>query len=113
MKIPHFVKLIFLTVLFFTIFYILENGFNFDSLQELLPVPFLLSFFTMLMIFKPSFKRYVLFLLGIFLVLMILADLFNLTSFSKGIGEFGLSLLLVIVFLYFPQIIKKGYIEKF
>lgn len=112
MKILRLVKLISLTVIFFTIFYVLENGFNFDSLRKI-PVPFLLSFFTMLMIFKPSFKRYVLFLLGIFLVLMILADLFNLTSFSKGIGEFGLSLLLVIVFLYLPQIIKKGYIEKF
>lgn len=112
MKILRLVKLIFLTVLFFTIFHILENGFNFDSLQKL-SVPFLLSLFTMLMIFKPNFKRYALFLLGISLILMILADLFNLIIFSKSVGEFGLSLLVITIFLYLPQIIKKGHVEKF
>lgn len=112
MKILRLVKLFFLTVSFFSIIYILEYGFNFDSLQRLI-VPFLLSLLAVLMIFKPNLKRYILVLLGLFLILMILADLFNLIIFSKRTGEFGLSLLVITVLLYLPQITKKGCIEKF
>ena len=94
------------------IFYILEYGFNFDS-WRFLAQPLLLSAITTIMIVKPHFKRYILFLISFCLVLMIISNLLNLLSFSKIIGDFGFSLLVVTIVLYLPRIIKKGYIEKF
>lgn len=103
-------------VFFFTVsigtFYILEYGFIFNSWDKLLS-PFLLSGFTSTMLFKPKLRRYILILSIICLVLMILAYLFNLLNFSNMVGSFGFSLLTVTIVLYLPQIIKKGYIERF
>ena len=104
-------KLIFAT-LSFGVFYILEYGFNFDNSNKFF-TPFLLSLLTMIMLFRPEFKRYSLILTGVCLVLMILASLFNLLNFSNVLGSFGFSLLIVTIALYLPQIIKKGHIERF
>lgn len=105
-------KVAFFFTIFLTTFYILEHGFTLDSPDKFLK-PFLLSILTTIMLFKPNFKRYILFLVGICLVLMILASLFNLLSFSKIMGEFGFSLLIITIVLYIPQLIKKGQIERF
>lgn len=105
-------KLIFFFTVFLGTFYILEYGFTFDSWNKLLG-PFLLSGLMIIMLFKPSSKRYILFLTGICFVLMVLAYLFNLLNFSNMVGSFGFSLLIVTIFLYLPQIIKKGHIERF
>ena len=102
---------IFLAV-FTGIFYVLEYGFDLNSWDKF-PVPVLLSAITTTMLFRPSFKRHVLYLVGICFTLMILANTFNLLNFSSMIGGFGFSLLIVTIFLYLPQIIKKGHIEKF
>ncbi len=103
----------FLTTIFLLgIFYILEYGFNFDS-WERLPQPLLLSILTTIMVFKPNFRRFILFMTGFCLVLMMIFNLLNLPNFSKVIGDFGFSLLVITIVLYLPKIIKKGYIEKF
>lgn len=102
-------KMVFFFIISFGGFYILEYGFTFDSTGKLL-VPLLLSGFTTIMLFKPKFKRYILFLSGVCLALMIF---FNLLSLSKDVGNFGFSLLIVTIFLYLPQLIKKGRVEKF
>lgn len=112
MKIIPLFKPIFLSVISLGVFYILEYGFVFDSSSKLLK-PVLLSGLTTIMFLKPDLKRYVLFLIGICLALMILFNFLNFLSFSSIIGEFGFSLLIVTIFLYLPQIIKKGHIEKF
>ncbi len=103
---------LFLATFSFGVFYILEYGFNFDSYNKLL-TPFLLSTLTMIMLFRPDFKRYSLILTGVCLVLMILLSIFNLLNFANVLGSFGFSLLIVTIFLYLPQIVKKGHIERF
>lgn len=105
-------KLIFIYIPLSGLFYILEYGFIFDSSDKLLR-PFLLSGFAAVMFFKPNVKRYSLFLIGCCLILIILTNIFSLENFSKNISDFGFSLLLVTIVLYLPQIIKKGYIERF
>lgn len=114
MKVIPLFKPIFLSAVSLGVFYILEYGFafGFDLSSKLLKLG-LLSGLTTVMFLKPDFKRYVLFLIGICLVLMILFNLLNFLSFSSIMGEFGFSLLIVTIFLYLPQIIKKGHIEKF
>ncbi len=102
-------KMVLFSVVFLVGFYILEYGFTFDSTGKLL-VPLLLSAFTTIMLFKPKFKRHILFFSGVCLALMIF---FNLLSFSKDVGNFGFSLLIVTIFLYLPELIKKGRVEKF
>lgn len=105
-------KLAFILAISLGIFYLLEYGFELNSWDKLL-IPFLLSTVVVIMLFKPNSKRYILFLTGISFVLMILAYFFNLVNFSSLIGNFGFSLLIVTIFLYLPQIIKKGHVEKF
>lgn len=89
----------------------LEYGFTVNSLDKLI-IPSLLSVLTTIIFFKPKLRRYAIFIIGACLVLMIIFNIFNLASFANILGEFGFSLLLVSIFLYLPQIIKKGYIEK-
>ncbi len=111
MKIILSLKIILLMIILFGIFYILEYGFSFDSTDKLLK-PSLLSAITMIMIFKPSFKHYIIFLISICLVLMIISSILNLLRFSNIVGEFGFSLLVITIILYLPQLIKKGHIER-
>lgn len=104
-------KLIFLTTLFLGVFYILEYGFTF--IPNKLLTPFLLSGLTAIMILKANLKRYILIFSVACLVLMVLAYIFNWLDLSVVLGSFGFSLLVAVIVLYCPQIIKKGYVEKF
>lgn len=105
-------KIFFFFTLCLGVFYILEHGPTWDNPSKFLK-PILLSGFTVLMLFQRSLRRYVLIFSIICLMLMILMSVLNLSDLSNSIGSFGFSLLLVIMFLYFPQIIKKGYVEGF
>lgn len=108
--------LIIKVILFFIsvsgLFYVLEYGPSLDFLHKLF-APLLLATFTTVFVFKPVFSRFGLIFAISCLGLMILLNLFNLNDLSSQIGGFGFSLLIITISLYFPQIIKKGRIEKF
>lgn len=106
-------RILFFAILLSTL-YILEYGFTFtfDFSSKLLR-PFSLSILAIIMIFRPNSKPYILLLVGVCFILMILTYFFNLLDFSNMIGSFGFSLLVITIFLYLPQIIKNGHIEKF
>lgn len=97
--------------IFLIVFYIFEHGFIFDSFDKFIG-PVLLSGLTVMMLLKPNLKRRILLLSSILLILMILFYILNIPNWSKNTGDFGFSLLIVTIFLYLPQIIKKGYIER-
>ena len=112
MNIFKFLKFAVLFILFLIIFYLFEYGFNFDAWDKLIR-PFLLSVLTVLIFLKPALKVKMLFLVGFCFALMILADLVYQPIFAQTLGGFGFSLLVVTIFFYLPQIIKKGHVEKF
>jgi len=107
-----FFKLFFFFTIFIVLFYVLEYGFAFDSWYKLI-TPFLLSGMTVVMLVKKSLRYYIFSLSIICLTVMILVYLFNMLDFSKIVGNFGFSLLIITIILYIPQIIKDGYIERF
>lgn len=112
MKVVSLFKVLFLSAVFLSAFYIIEYGFTFDSAYKLI-TPFLLTGFTILIFFKPKFKLYILFLISACFLLMVISSLLNLINFSNILGGFGFSLLIVTIISYLPQIIKKGQIERF
>jgi len=105
-------KIFFLFALSLGIFYILEYGPIWDNPGKFLK-PILLSGFTVAMLFQQNLRRYIFIFSIICLILMILMSVFSLPDLSNSLGSFGFSLLVVTVFLYLPQIIKKGYVERF
>ncbi len=111
-KIYLILKLVFFFIVSLCLFYLFEYGFIFDAASKLIG-PVLLSGLTAVMLFKPNLKRQMLFLSSICLVVMVLLYIFNFSDWSKKIGDFGFSLLMITIFLYLPQIIKNGHIEKF
>lgn len=105
-------KLTLLPVVLLGAFYILEYGFKFDSTDKFIR-PLLLSGFTTGMVLNLKLRRFVLIASSILLVIMAFAYIFQWQDLSNAAGNFGFSLLIITVFLYFPQIIKKGCVEKF
>lgn len=94
------------------IFYILEYGPTWNNPDKFLK-PLLLSGFTIAMLFQQNLRRHIFILSVVCLLLMILTSIFNWSDLANSLGSFGFSLLIVTVFLYLPQIIKKGYVEGF
>jgi len=110
--IDFILKLVVFPLVLLAVLYILEYGFVFASWDKLL-YPFLLSGFSAIILFKATFKRYLLFLSLVCLALMVFGNIFNLSNIFNNFGNFGFSLLLVTIALYIPQLIKKGHIERF
>lgn len=105
-------KIAFFFTLFIGIFYILEYGPIWDNSSKFLK-PILFSVLSVAMLFQQNLRRHIFILSVICLLLMILTSIFNWSDLSNSLGSFGFSLLVVTVFLYLPQIIKKGYVEGF
>lgn len=105
-------KIIISLVVLLSAFYILEYGFAFDLSNKLL-TPLLLSVLTTITLFNPGLKHYALILSVACLIVMALIYIFNWPNLFIPIGNFGFSLLVVIVILYLPEIFKNGYVEKF
>lgn len=106
------IKIILLFIVLLGVFYILEFGFTIDSSDKLIK-SFLLSGFTTAMVLNFKLRRFVLIFSIICLIIMAFAYILDLGNLSNTIGSFGFSLLMITVLLYFPQIIKKGSVEKF
>lgn len=111
-KFLEILKMFFFFTLFGGIFYVLEYGTTWDNPGKFLK-PILLSGFTVTMLFQQKLRRYIFIFSIICLLLMAVMSVFNWSDLSNNIGSFGFSLLVVTVFLYLPQIIKKGHVEKF
>lgn len=106
------IKIILLLVVLLGVFYVLEFGFTIDSSDKSIK-SFLLSGFTTVMVLNFKLRRFVLIFSTICLIVMAFTYILNFGDLSNTVGNFGFSLLVITVLLYFPQIIKKGRIEKF
>lgn len=105
-------KMIFIFIAIFGILYILEYGFTLDSPYKLLN-SLLLSILATVIFFNAGLKRYALIFSFACLMVMVLTYIINWPDLFIPVGNFGFSLLVITVFLYLPQIIKNGHVEKF
>lgn len=105
-------KFIILPVFLTTVFNFLEYGLIWDRFIKFL-YPMTLSGLFIINMYVPKLRRFSLALAYGLLILMILLYLVGQLNLSNLIGSFGFALLLIVIFCYMPQIIKKGFLEKF
>lgn len=93
-------------------FNFLEYGFSWDRVDKFI-FPALLAVVAVLNFFIPRTRRYFLVLSFGLLAIMVVLYLIDQLSLSTQVGSFGFAVLILIVISYIPELIKKGYIEKF
>lgn len=98
-------------ILLFIFFSWLESGLNFSDLRFLLQ-PLIFAFLTILLFKRPVVRFLFFLMIGFSILLMIVFYVFNLINLSAFFGSNCLALLLILIFFYLPQMVKKGYIEK-
>lgn len=100
------------SIIFFIVFVILDNGIEINSIGQLIqPLIFTLSLVTGT--FFHSTRKYLLGTGIILLVFMIFTYLFASLDASNWIGSLGFGIFFTTVFTYLPEIISKGYIERY
>lgn len=114
-KVKNFVAIL-ITILLIWIFIILSFGLNVNLLEIALfkfVQPVIFAVVTTVCIFYTSLRRYVLIISSILLILMIITYLINKLDLSNWMGSMGFGILTIVVFSYVPQLLKKGYVEKY
>lgn len=101
-----------LFVIFTFIFLVLENGLaDYQFNQVIQPIIFAAALVSN--IFYPQIRKYTIQLSLFLLILMVITYMFNSISISNWFGSLGFGLLFITVFSYLPQLIKKGFVEKY
>lgn len=103
---------ILLPFLLIGLFNTLEYGFEWNRIDQFV-YPAVLTIITLIIFFVPRLRK--LFFISAFFILsvMILIYLLGDLNLANMVGSFGLALLLIVVSSYIPQLIRKGYLEKF
>lgn len=108
-------KIILITLLFLfslSIFVILEYGVKLSSFSEIIqPTIFALSL--VVNSFSPSYRKFFIVAALVCFCLMLLTYFLNLLDASNWMGSLGFGVLFITVLSYLPQLIKKGFIEKY
>lgn len=94
------------------IFTLLNLGVSINQVSQVIQ-PLIFAFSVVICIFSPKYKKNIIQLSLGLLLFMIFTYLFNLADISNWVGALGFGMLFIAVFSYLPQLIKKGYIEKF
>ena len=94
------------------IFSMLEFESSIDKIDTLIQ-PLIFALTLTIAIVLPRFRKNILLLSIVLLIVMVLTYLFNMISISNWIGGLGFGMLVVTLFSYLPQLIKKGHIEKY
>ncbi|MBI2596946.1 hypothetical protein HYW41_02205 [Candidatus Daviesbacteria bacterium] len=94
------------------IFAFLDNGIEIERFDQIIqPI-----FFAVILtsdILLPSFRKNLIIFSCCLLVLMILIYLLQNLMIADWIGRLGFGILFITIFSYTPEIIKRGYLEKF
>lgn len=112
MKEMKIIKFTILSPILMVFFNFLEYGLVWNRLDQFI-YPIILTVITYAILFIPKLRKLSLIVSFILFLSMILFYLINQLSLSDSFGSFGFSLLLITLTVYLPQMIKKGFIEKF
>lgn len=103
---------IFIPFLLIILFNFLEYGFEWNRIDQFI-YPIVLTLITLIIFFVSKLRK--LFLISSFLILLVMIFLYLLDELNLAniIGSFGFALLLIAVASYTPQIVRKGFVEKY
>ena len=107
-------KLIFIFILVIPLtflFCILNEG-EISNINQLIQ-PFIFALTFSIGSFIPSLRKLFLIISLSLVALMIFVYFFNLLDLSNWLGSLGYGMLLMIIFTYLPDFVKRGQIEKF
>lgn len=108
----HFIKVIIIFVVSMVVFFLLEYESSLVKLNSLIQ-PFLFAATLSICITKPNFRKKLLLISLMFLMIMVFIYLFNNINLANWTGGLGFGMLVVIISTYIPELIKRGHIEKF
>lgn len=95
----------------FPVLFFLNTGFSNDLLWKTTQtIGF--SFAFSLSLIWPFFRKYILILSGFLFIIMSVLFVFDQISWAEVSGSSGFGLVMLILIIYLPQIIKKGYVKN-
>lgn len=103
---------IFIPFLLIILFNFLEYGFKWDKAEQFI-YPIILMIVTLIVFYVSKLRKLFLISSLCILLIMILLYLLNELNLANIVGSFGFVLLLIVISAYLPQLIKKGFVEKF
>lgn len=105
-------KFLILPIFLVVFFNFLEYGFKWNRVDKFI-YPAILAIITLIVFLIPKLRK--LFFIFSFLMfsLMVLLYLLNKLNLADIVGSFGFALLLIVISSYIPEIIKKGFVERF
>lgn len=92
------------------LFWALESGFSLRNGDELLKS--IIFAFSLFIALTNKFKKFLLKIATIMLVIMVILYLFWQIPLSGFFGSIGFGILSIFVLSYIPDLVRKGYIEK-
>lgn len=94
------------------LFNFLEYGFKWNEAEQFI-YPIILMIITLIVFYFSKLRK--LFLISSFCILLVMVLLYltNKLDLANIVGSFGFALLLIVVSAYLPELMKKGFIEKF
>lgn len=110
MKINKLLLSILILIISFPIFMWLESGFSIKSFLDLIK-PLIFSFSASIS-FINFYKKFLLIFSLSLLIIMVFFYLIWKIDLSNWFGSLGFGMLIIYVVGYFPQLFKKGYVEK-
>lgn len=75
--------------------------------------PLLFAVTLSLSVTMPNFRKKLLLISFVLLLLMVLFYLFNNLAQANWIGAAGFGMLVLVIFTYIPELIKRGHIERY
>lgn len=100
------------TPLLIGFFNFLEYGFEWNRIDQFV-YPIILTLITLLIFLVSKLRKF--FLISSFLILFVMIFLYLLDELNLAniVGSFGFAVLLIVVTSYMPQIVTKGFVEKY
>lgn len=99
-------------IISFFVFVVLDVGMNIEHIYQAVQPLFFAITFVISLLFT-EFRKYLLICSATLLIVLVVIYLFGMIEVSDWIGRLGFGILIIVLFSYLPQLIKRGYIEKF
>lgn len=112
MDIVKLLTKILITFFLIILFNFLEYGFKWNKAEQFI-YPIILMIITLIVFYVSKLRKLFLISSLCILLLMIILYLLNELNWANIVGSFGFALLLIVISAYLPQLIKKGFVEKF
>lgn len=112
MQIKKIIFIPLLFIIFFSIFTTLDIGMEVKELIQLIQ-PMFFTLTVIISVFFLKLRKVILIIALFLLLLMVFTYLLSFLAISSWIGSLGFGMFTIVIISYLPELIKKGYIERY